>query len=113
MPLIRTPLYTTLDGPRVPQPLNAYRELAQQRLQGIMQDDVELPAREDNAELPAREKERDGYLEKLIKYVPGEVVAAFGGIVAASAAASEDVNVRYTLGYQSKGHVCHSNHPLS
>lgn len=66
MPLIRTPLYeartANLGSPPTPVSPN----------------------------VPARDVERDGYLAKLIKYVPAEVVAVFGGIVALAANINPD-----------------------
>jgi hypothetical protein len=44
-----------------------------------------------------QETDRDGYLTKLIKYVPGEIVAVFAGVMAASASVSQDDAVKAAL----------------
>jgi hypothetical protein len=65
MPLVRTPIYRAMASP----PFAAARDAAL-------------------APEAAPEQERDGYLEKLIKYIPGEVGAVFAAIVALAGNAS-------------------------
>lgn len=80
MSMIRTPIYSTLSAPRS-------KPITDPRLQN---DDVGGP----EAEKPSRDRERDGYLAKLVKYIPGEVIAAVASIVALSANVSTGPNVR-------------------
>jgi hypothetical protein len=72
MPMMRTPIYTK--QPATPADT--------------------APGASDAA---ARDTERDDYTTKLIKYVPGEVVAAFGALMALAANVSEDPATKHTV----------------
>jgi hypothetical protein len=79
MAFVRTPIYSTLERPRAPEAPRA----------GV--DAVET------TQQPAREQERDGYFAKLIKYVPGEIVAVFASVIALAAAVSDDPDTKDTI----------------
>ncbi len=82
MNIIRTPIYSTLLAPRNPA-ATPRRSNNRGQITAVAEQ-----------EQPARDQDRDHYLAKLVKYVPGEVVAAFSAIVALSANVSDVESTR-------------------
>jgi len=71
--MIRTPLYRNVDP-----------AVARERALAFAEGE-EPPG----GQPPARDEQRDGYFDKLVKYVPGELVATFTAITAASGGVDE------------------------
>ena len=70
--MIRTPLYAPLPPARAAAPV-----------------DADAPA--DAVAEPARETARDGYLAKIVKYVPAEVLSVFVALAAAASAVGREM----------------------